>query len=650
MTAEAARLEPLDFDALAGFGDDDHLAAFRCFERSAGALAEGGAGARPARKASGALVAAARAALSSKVTDAADARRFFETRFRPFRVVPDPPGFLTGYYEPCIAGSLVETDGFRWPILARPADLVTFAPGEAPTGFPEGVSGARLRSDGAFVPYDDREAIERERRQPIVWLSDAVEAFLVQVQGSAQVEFPDGRRARLAYDGRNGLPYASIGRILIETGEIGEGAMSLASLKAWLRAAELGEGERGLALLRQNRSFVFFQLVEDFDPELGPVAGAGVALISVALDRRRSDALELRPAVLDRGEPALGGRGAAAVPSPLDRAGHRLGDCRTGSRRHILWQRRRGGRARRRNSPSRRVHCAHAPRRRAVKQAPPHRLRRLSDEEIALWTEVARSVSRRRGASLPAPSKPSVPRSPAAPPSAPAARAEAKAAKPPALPLAPIERRLKRALARGRGAIDAALDLHGMNQAEAHQALRGFLRHSQARGARLVIVVTGKGGPLDEPAPLGQERGVLRRLAPTGCASPTCARWCSASRRRNTPTADRGRSTCGCGGGDAASKTRRQGNPSPRRRFQGLRRQKLQLLRVRRVVAARHSRSGPDQRPRDKKRRSPDLVGPSRPSPYHFRARIQSFQRIAAPCPGFRAAPLQAVPPRDPDD
>jgi DNA-nicking Smr family endonuclease len=59
------------------------------------------------------------------------------------------------------------------------------------------------------------------------------------------------------------------------------------------------------------------------------------------------------------------------------------------------------------------------------------------------------------------------------------------------MPLAPIERRLKRELARGRGAIDGALDLHGMNQAEAHQALRGFLRYSQARGAKLVIVVTG---------------------------------------------------------------------------------------------------------------------------------------------------------------
>jgi len=155
-----------------------------------------------------------------------------------------------------------------------------------------------------------------------------------------------------------------------------------------------------------------------------------------------------------------------------------------------------------------------------VKEAPPpHRLRRLSDEEIALWTEVARSVSRRRGASLPAPSRPFAPKPPA--PRAPAAQnPAAKPAKPKTPPLAPIERRLKRALERGRGAVDGALDLHGLNQAEAHQALRGFLRHSQARGAKLVIVVTGKGGPLDEPALIGQERGVLRRLAPHWLREP----------------------------------------------------------------------------------------------------------------------------------
>ena len=150
----------------------------------------------------------------------------------------------------------------------------------------------------------------------------------------------------------------------------------------------------------------------------------------------------------------------------------------------------------------------------------PQRLRRLSDEEIALWTEVARSVARRRGATLPTPSKAARPARPPAPPPISAEPPAARPAKPSAPPLAPIERRLKRALERGRGAIDGALDLHGMNQAEAHQALRGFLRYSQARGARLVIIVTGKGGSFDEPWPVGQERGVLRRLAPHWLREP----------------------------------------------------------------------------------------------------------------------------------
>jgi DNA-nicking Smr family endonuclease len=157
-----------------------------------------------------------------------------------------------------------------------------------------------------------------------------------------------------------------------------------------------------------------------------------------------------------------------------------------------------------------------------VKEGPirPQRLRRLSDEEIALWTELARTVARRLGAALPAPSKPvGAARALAAPP-IPAEPRAGRPAKPAAPPLAPIERRLKRELARGRGAIDAALDLHGLTQAEAHQALRGFLRHSQARGARLVIVVTGKGGALEEPGAWPNERGVLRRLTPQWLREP----------------------------------------------------------------------------------------------------------------------------------
>jgi len=157
-----------------------------------------------------------------------------------------------------------------------------------------------------------------------------------------------------------------------------------------------------------------------------------------------------------------------------------------------------------------------------VKEGPPsrQRLRRLSDEEIALWTEVARSVKRRRGAVLPMPSKPVAAEPAPAPPPMSAEAPASRRAKPPAPPLAPIDRGLKRKLKRGRGAIDGAIDLHGLTQGEAHQALRGFLRHSQARGARLVIVVTGKGGRLDEPEGWPQERGVLRRLTPHWLREP----------------------------------------------------------------------------------------------------------------------------------
>jgi DNA-nicking Smr family endonuclease len=143
-------------------------------------------------------------------------------------------------------------------------------------------------------------------------------------------------------------------------------------------------------------------------------------------------------------------------------------------------------------------------------------LRRLSEEEIALWAEVAKSVARRRGASLPAIVEPKPKPTPPSPKgaTAPASAASEEPRKAPRQPpLAPLERRLKRDLSRGRAAVDSAIDLHGMNQAQAHQALRGFLVHMQARGAKLVIVVTGKGGKQASPV-WADEPGVLRRLVP----------------------------------------------------------------------------------------------------------------------------------------
>ena len=154
----------------------------------------------------------------------------------------------------------------------------------------------------------------------------------------------------------------------------------------------------------------------------------------------------------------------------------------------------------------------------------PTRLRRLSEEEIALWIEVAKGVARRRGATLPTLASPRPVAAPAAPLETTAAQARAapEPRKPPGpAPLAPLEKRLKRDLARGRAAVDSVLDLHGMSQAEAHHALRGFLVQAQIQGFRLVIVITGKGARGGAPDDAWfREPGVLRRVAPHWLREP----------------------------------------------------------------------------------------------------------------------------------
>jgi membrane-bound lytic murein transglycosylase A len=287
MARDDFSLEPLVFDALAGFDEDEIFAAFGVFSSSARAIVQGASALRVALPPSEGLRRAAGAALAAPASDAGSARGFFAKHFRPFRVRPrSGQGFLTGYYEPSVHGSATPTADFAAPILARPADLVTLPAGAAP--FDAEATGARRHGDGTLGPYPERSAIEAEAANPLLWLADPVEVFLVQVQGCARVELTDGRRVRLVYDGRNGLPYTSIGRELIEAGEIAESEMSLARLKSWLRANGLQPGGRARTLMQRNRSYVFFRLEEGVDPAEGPIGGAGIpltALRSIAVDR-----------------------------------------------------------------------------------------------------------------------------------------------------------------------------------------------------------------------------------------------------------------------------------------------------------------------------------------------------------------------------
>jgi DNA-nicking Smr family endonuclease len=156
------------------------------------------------------------------------------------------------------------------------------------------------------------------------------------------------------------------------------------------------------------------------------------------------------------------------------------------------------------------------------------RRRSLSEEERALWTGVARSITplhpRRPSVQVPEPrqsaelsAKPQ-PKADSSTPARARAAAPLEAApkkKPP--PLSPLGRKLKQRVARGRDAIDARLDLHGFTQAQAHAALLRFLRRAQAHGARIALVVTGKGTSKSGEA---LERGVLKRQVPLWLSLP----------------------------------------------------------------------------------------------------------------------------------
>ena len=140
-------------------------AALRVFQATARRIVEGAPELRPALPPTEGLRAAARAALSLAPDDEGAARDFFMRHFvaRPLA----GPAFLTGYYEPVVAGSLIAGADYRAPILARPADLVSFAPGEGPEGF----DAARRCVDGSLKPYPERAEIEDAAREPIVWLA-----------------------------------------------------------------------------------------------------------------------------------------------------------------------------------------------------------------------------------------------------------------------------------------------------------------------------------------------------------------------------------------------------------------------------------------------------------------------------------------------
>ena len=211
------------------------------------------------------------------------ARRFFEAEFIPYAVVSTvsgESGLVTGYYEPIIEGSRTPTALHRFPIYGVPPDLVVVDLPEA----------KQLRLRGRLegrrvIPYYSRGEIDARSDFPapvIAWSADPVELFFLQIQGSGQVRLETGEHIRVGYADQNGHPYRSLGRHLVERGELVLEQASMQGIKAWAAA----NPDKLRDALNQNPSYVFFR---ELPPTEGPIGALNVPLHaerSLAVDRR----------------------------------------------------------------------------------------------------------------------------------------------------------------------------------------------------------------------------------------------------------------------------------------------------------------------------------------------------------------------------
>jgi peptidoglycan lytic transglycosylase A len=185
---------------------------------------------------------------------------------------------FTGYYEPVLAGSLVRTARYRYPLYRRPDDLVEI-PSADPTG--EKLYGRMVKQK--LLPYFSRAEIDGQgalagKRYELVWLDDPVARFFLHIQGSGQIELPDGKRLRVGYAGTNGRPYQSIGKLLLAQGKLLPGESSAPAMRRYLYA----HPEEQDLIFFHNQRYVFFQFTAD-----GPRGSLGALLTtgrSVAID------------------------------------------------------------------------------------------------------------------------------------------------------------------------------------------------------------------------------------------------------------------------------------------------------------------------------------------------------------------------------
>ena len=218
----------LSFEDLKGWADDDHQAALDVFARSHGLLSDDW----------------------PPLPDAGSpAKTYFENAFTPVLIEDGAPMLFTGYYEPELDASPVQTGRHKYPAYAVPPDF------------------------DAAKPYCARREIEEQellagQGLELAWFADPVDLFFLQVQGSGRLRFPDGSSRRLGFAAKNGHPYTSVGKLLVERGHVAADEISPGAIRRWV-------AQNGPGILWENDSFVFFRAIDDIADDDGPLGALG---------------------------------------------------------------------------------------------------------------------------------------------------------------------------------------------------------------------------------------------------------------------------------------------------------------------------------------------------------------------------------------
>jgi membrane-bound lytic murein transglycosylase A len=204
---------------------------------------------------------------------------YFKEHFSVYRATNmdgSSSGLITGYYEPVIRGSREKKNQFQYPLYTRPDDLLTV---DLASVYPE-LANKRVRGrlvGNKVIPYFTRGEIDSELSplvgRELLWGDDPIEIFFLQIQGSGMVKFDNGEKLHIGYADQNGQAYQSIGRLLIDRGEISADKASMQGIKDW--------GKRNPGKLKEilnaNPSYVFFR---ELPPGLpGPLGALGTPIL-----------------------------------------------------------------------------------------------------------------------------------------------------------------------------------------------------------------------------------------------------------------------------------------------------------------------------------------------------------------------------------